>query len=295
MDVARMNSLLDSRFTETSCSSDTTSSYSIDRCFWAGKTQYGDVVLAKSPVYGKLLFIDNELQSAESDERIYHEYLVHPILNATASIEGKRVLVVGGGEGATVREVLKWSPKLVKEVVWVDIDNELVNLCKQHLGYANGVYEDARVKFHAADIRKYLAENDELYDIIILDLPDPDVEYLTEYGAEEDPVDYELYGPVFWTTLKNKLTGRGQIVTHTGPVNPGKDAKKWRAGLTWIEEKTKMPNSAAYHVSIPSFQGEWGFWMSITPSHMSRFPEGLLVMDGFAQLQAFSWPAYWVR
>ena len=295
MDIARMNSMLESRFTETACSSDTTSSYSIERCFWAGKTQYGDVVIAKSPVYGKLLFIDDELQSAESDERIYHEHLVHPILNATVGTAEKRVLIVGGGEGATTREVLKWSPKHVKEVVWIDIDQELVDLCKQHLAYANGVYEDSRVKFHAKDIRKYLAETAELFDVIILDLPDPDVEYLSEYSAEEDANDYELYGPTFWKNIKSKLTANGQIVTHTGPVSPGKDANKWRAGLTWIEQIAKMPLSVAYHVNIPSFQSEWGFWISLPPSHMQRFPEGLSVMDGFAQIQAFSWPAYWFK
>lgn len=285
-----MNSLLNSRFTETACSADTSSSYSIERCLWAGKTAFGEVVIAKSPVYGKMLFTDGELQSAESDEKIYHEHLVHPIMNATAGVKEKRVLVVGGGEGATAREVLKWSPTLLKQVVWVDIDQDLVNLCKEHLQYAKTVYDDARLKFICMDARKFLAENTELFDIIILDLPDPDVEYLKEYPEEE-----ELYSVAFWNLVKKNLSPNGQIATHTGPVSPGKDKGKWRAGLAWIEDVAKAPNSAAYHVNIPSFQSEWGFWMSLTPSHMSRFPEGAFIMDGFAQLQAFSWPAYWVR
>ena len=136
MDLELMYSLQDGRYEESACSSDTTSSYSIQKCIWGGKTEFGEVVLAISPIYGKMLFTDKELQSAESDERIYHEHLVHPILNATANISDKRVLVVGGGEGATVREVLKWPENLVKEIVWVDIDRTLVNLCKQYLQYA---------------------------------------------------------------------------------------------------------------------------------------------------------------
>ena len=296
MDQARMNSLQNGRFEETACSSDTTSSYSIDSCLWAGKTQFSEVVLATSPVYGKMLFADKELQSAESDERIYHEHLVHPILNATANIQDKRVLVVGGGEGATVREVLKWPQKLVKEIVWVDIDKELVDLCKEHLRYADdSVYTDPRVTFHSLDIRTYFAENKHPFDVVILDLPDPDVDYLKEYAAADDDADYELYSSAFWKALQTNLTPSGQVVTHCGPVSPGVDKYKRRPGLSWIDETFKSNSSVAYHVNIPSFQSEWGFWISCPPSHMQKFPPNLTVMDGFAQLQAFSWPAYWFR
>ena len=297
MDLARMESLVASgRFEEKACSSDTTSSYSIDSCMWAGKTEFGDVVLAKSPVYGKMLFIDEELQSAESDEHIYHEHLVHPILNSTASHKEKRVLVVGGGEGATVREVLKWPASSVKSVVWVDIDGELVDLCRTHLGYADeAVYTDPRVTFHAKDIRVFFAENTDLFDVVILDLPDPDVEYLREYGADTSAEDYEMYSPAFWAALKKNLVPTGQIVSHCGPVAPGEDNQKWRAGLAWIDEVYKVPGSVAYHVNIPSFQSDWGFWMTCPSSNMMRFPPGVKVMDGFAQLQAFAWPAYWFR
>jgi len=290
MDSSLMSSLQGGRFEESACSSDTTSSYSIDSCMWAGNTQFGEVVLATSPIYGKMLFIDKELQSAESDEAIYHEHLVHPILNATVSKKEKRVLVVGGGEGATVREVLKWPTESVKSVVWVDIDKELVDLCKTHLGYAeDSMYTDPRLTFHAKDIRAFFADNTELFDVVILDLPDPDVDYLKEYA------DDEIYSPAFWTLLQKNLLPTGQIVTHCGPVAPGIDKEKWRAGLSWIDMTCKQAASVAYHVNIPSFQSEWGFWMSCPPSHMQRFPQGLKVMDGFAQIQSFSWPAYWFR
>ena len=296
MDQAIMDSLRNGRFEETACSSDTTSSYSIDSCLWAGKTAFSEVVLAKSPVYGKMLFTDKELQSAESDERIYHEHLVHPVLNATVGVSEKRVLVVGGGEGATVREVLKWSPKLVKEVVWVDIDKELVDLCKQHLRYAEeSVYTDPRVTFHSEDIRTYFASNKNLFDVVILDLPDPDADYLREYPSVDGAEDYELYSSAFWKALLANLSATGQVVTHCGPISPGMDKYKRRAGLSWIDETFKRPSSVAYHVNIPSFQSEWGFWMSCPPSHMQKFPQDLVVMDGFAQIQAFSWPAYWFR
>jgi len=290
-----IESLHNSNFKETACSSDTASLYSIDTCLWAGKTNYCDVVIAKSPIFGKMLFIDNEMQSAESDEAIYHEFLVHPILNACTNMREKRVLIVGGGEGATLREVLKWDTNQVKEIVWVDIDSDLVDLSRRHLCYADdNVYNDKRCTFYADDIRSYLAENTTPFDIIILDLPDPDIEYLEEYPSTDEE-EYELYSPVFWKVLKQNLTANGQIVSHTGPVAPGRDTKKWRGGLDWINKHADMPNACAYHVNIPSFQSEWGFWMSKQPSHMNQFPDGLQVMDSFSQIQAFGWPAYWTR
>lgn len=289
IDRELMDTLTNSRFTESACSSDTTSSYSITKCLWAGTTPYGDIVIAESPVYGKLLFIDNELQSAESDEHIYHEHLVHPILNATANKMNKRVLIVGGGEGATLREVLKWPQNQVKEIVWVDIDNDLVQLSKEYLQYADGVYEDPRCQFHSMDINVYLESNNTPFDVIILDLPDPDVDRLLSGNA----LDYELYGNRFWTLIKRNLSPNGQVVSHAGPVAPGKDETKWRPGLALINSLADMPNACAYHVNIPSFQSEWGFWMSLPHSDSCRFPKEASVIDGFSQMIAFSWPKHW--
>lgn len=294
MDKARMDSLKGSRFEETACSADTHTSYSIDTCLWAGKTKYSDVVIAKSPIYGKILFTDGELQSAETDERIYHEFLVHPIINSTSNINDKRVLIVGGGEGATAREVLRWPPGQVKEVVWVDIDQELVDLSRKYLKFApDATYNDPRCTFQCADIRKFLAENTKPFDIIILDLPDPDVEYLRENDASDE--EYELYSSEFWKMVKKNLTATGQFVTHTGPIAPGKDFSKWKGGLEWINKHASVPLSTAYHINVPSFQSEWGFWMSLPPSHIGRFPKDVTVIDTYCQMQAFGWPTYWFQ
>ena len=252
IDKARMESLKDSRFEETACSSDTTTSYSIDRCLWAGKSKYSDIVIAESPIYGKMLFTDGELQSAQTDERIYHEFLVHPILNSTHNIPNKRVLIVGGGEGATAREVLRWPQGQVKEIIWVDIDKDLVDLSRKYLKFApDATYDDPRLHFQCNDIRTFFAENTELFDIIILDLPDPDVEYLKENDSSDEQ--YELYSTLFWKMVKKNLTPNGHFVTHTGPICPGKDFSKWKAGLEWINAHASVPLSTAYHINIPSF------------------------------------------
>jgi spermidine synthase len=300
VDTTRMRNLTGGRFVESACSADTVSLYSIHTCYWAGKSAVCDIVIAESPVYGKILFLDNEIQSAESDEAIYHEHLIHPVLAATAATKAKRVLIVGGGEGATAREVLKWSADDVARVDWVDIDGDLVRLCRRHLSWADdAVYNDARLTYTAEDIRTFLHRcEDGAYDVIVLDLPDPDVDALraVDPAQEEPAVEYALYGKKFWSVMRAKLAPHGAIVTHAGPIAPGGEDAVRREGLTWIEASAATAGfrgGAAYHVCIPSFQGEWGFWMSVPPCADPAFPTNLIIMSPEAQRAAFTWLPYW--
>lgn len=226
--------------------SDAQTRYPISQMIWSGQSQYCDsIIIADSATYGRMLFLDGELQSAEADERIYHECLVHPIMGRAPA--GARVLVVGGGEGATVREVLRWNPA---HVDWIDIDGQLVELCRQYLGWAPGVYADPRVHYQAADIRDALPHLG-LYDVIILDLPDPDGD--TGY----------LYSEQFWRDMRGHCTPMGEIVTHVGPVRPfgSLGAGAARVRRTMADADMILWDRGFYHICIPSFQGEWGFWI----------------------------------
>jgi len=223
--------------------SDANTSYPIRRRIWSGRTAVCEsVVIADSDTYGYMLFLDGELQSAAADERIYHESLVHPIMAGLP--EGARVLVVGGGEGATVREVLKWQPS---HVDWVDIDPELVGLCAEHLDWAPDVLHDSRVVYRPQDIREFLGSAG-LYDAIILDLPDPDGD--TGY----------LYSPCFWVDMNTHLNRGGRLVTHVGPVRPFRGGGE---GLQRVARESCgfFRPEGFYSICIPSFQGFWGFWL----------------------------------
>lgn len=293
-----INSLHGASYAETACSADTTSLYTISSCIWAGSTAFCDeVVIAESPVYGKVLFLDKEIQSAESDEAIYHEHLIHPVLNALAGRGGKRVLIVGGGEAATAREVLKWSPESVALVDWVDIDGGLVDLCRRHLSWADdSVYNDPRLRYIAADIREFWASNNDRYDLVVLDLPDPDVSELRGTALHESDVNYPLYSRQFMQVLRSQLATGGAFVSHCGPIAPGGDPSVTRPGLTWVSELSRecgFGEGSAYHVIIPSFQSEWGFFMSVAPAQASSWPEDLAVMDHETQAHAFCWPRFW--
>ena len=294
-------------FTETACSADVHSNYPLRHCFWAGNTSFQEVVIAESPTYGKVLFLDGELQSSAADEAIYHEHLVHPILSAMSEISNKKVLVVGGGEGATVREVLKWPVESVAHVDWVDIDGDLVDLCRRHLGWASTeVYEDPRLSYYAQDINAFLDRSKgsfpegiapvgaipecQLYDVIILDLPDPDVEEL----MKAEPGSNVLYGPMFNERVLSHLKTEGGLVSHCGPIRPGADAAVCRPGLTWLAETLFSGATASpYHVCIPSFQGEWGFIMNKNAMNYDPIPIGLSVWDKLTRSFSFNWPNFW--
>jgi spermidine synthase len=271
--------------------SDAQTSYPVTRRIYEGRSgPCGSIVIADSPTYGRLLFLDGELQSAAADEHIYHETLVHPVMAAAAAAVSYhhdpsiRVLVVGGGEGATVREVLKWAPE---HVDWIDIDGELVALCREHLGWAPGVYTDPRVRYQAADIRDALPALGQ-YDAIILDLPDPDGD--TGY----------LYSEPFWRDLRDHMVPGGFIVTHCGPVRPfGSIGGGFQRILT--AEAIRFRTGGFYSQSMPSFQGEWGFMLASTTdtdpfdftTRLYGLPAGLVVAD---TAQIHSWankPLIW--
>jgi spermidine synthase len=254
--------------------SDTRTSYPVTAVQWRGATNVcNSVIIADSPVFGKMLFLDGELQSAAADEHIYHETLVHPVMGGAGY--DKRVLVVGGGEGATVREVLRWNPSAVD---WVDIDGELVQRCRDYLGWAPHVYANPAVTYYSQDIREVLPSLG-LYDVIILDLPDPDGD--TGY----------LYSAEFWQDMVRHLTPFGRMVTHCGPVRPFAGIGD---GVRRVRDRT---NAGSIHLSwsgfytqiIPSFQSEWGFWMYVnSPNdtyfgfrHACLFPQDLRVVDKY--------------
>ncbi|MFN3383620.1 MAG: spermidine synthase [Archaeoglobaceae archaeon] len=117
--------------------------------------------------FGKLLVIDGKVQLTEFDEHFYHEMLVHVPMNSCK--KAKKVLIIGGGDGGALREVLKHE---VEEVALVEIDRNVIELSKKYLRIDNGAFEDPRVEIVIGDGRKFV-ENCESFDVIIVDSTDP--------------------------------------------------------------------------------------------------------------------------
>ena len=159
---------------ETFCTEAFTADYfrqlKVDKVYYQGKTEHQSVFLFYNKIFGKVLFLDGKLQSAQIDEFIYHEALVHPALISHSA--SRKVLIIGGGEGATLREALRHSS--VKKAVMVDVDKKLVELCQEYLPeWSAGAFSDSRAELIFKDARCYLEKTNQKFDVIVSDLTEP--------------------------------------------------------------------------------------------------------------------------
>jgi len=185
-------------------SSSTAMIMKISNVYVSTKTKYQEVQIVDLEEFGRALILDGYVQSTEADEFLYHESLVQPAM--TTHPNPARVLIIGGGEGATLREVLKHNT--VVEAVMVDIDGELVELAKKYLGVMHrGSFNDSRAKVLIMDGLKYVEEApQDYYDVVINDLTDP-------YGPE---ISRLLYTAEFYSRVKRLMRGDGILVTQAG-------------------------------------------------------------------------------
>ncbi len=198
------------------------------------------------------LFIDGNLQFSSVDEYRYHEALVHPAMGLAKN--QKRVLILGGGDGLALREVLKYPS--VEHVTLIDIDPEITELCAKHpeiVSLNQGSLSDKRVKILNQDAYQYVERLafDRSYDVAIIDLPDPNYASLSK-----------LYSVTFYVLLEKKLTDGGILVSQsTSPFFS-------RYAFWCIHHTMQKANlhTYAYHVDVPSM-GDWGFNLS-AKSHL---------------------------
>ena len=135
--------------------------HSIKDVCYVGETRFQSIEIVTTDSFGKCLVLDGKIQSSEADEFIYHEALVHPAMIGYP--HPQTVFIAGGGEGATLREVLAHST--VKRVVMVDVDKEAVDICRSSLSsWHQGSFEDSRLELLHIDAREYLAGCREISD-----------------------------------------------------------------------------------------------------------------------------------
>ncbi len=214
-----------------------------DRVVQTGRTGFQTFEIFENRLWGRMLILNGRLQSAELDEFIYHEALVQPAMLAHPN--PRRVLVLGGGEGATLREVLRHPG--VSQAVMVDIDAELVGLCKEWLPtFSAGAFDDPRTELVFADGRGWLeAQPDGSLDVIILDLPGP-----VEGGPALNLFTREMY-----ELARGKLAPDGVIAVQSGSAGlQGHLMADLNATLQVV-----FPRVVAYTAFVPSFRDLYGF------------------------------------
>jgi len=216
--------------------------YGIEEIIYSGETKYQKVDIVKTCDFGTVLLLDGLLQSAEIDEYIYHECLVHPAM--IAHPDPKRVLIIGGGEGATAREAERYRG--VEEVHMVDLDGELIEIVKKYLPWSKEGFKDPRLKLFISEGRSFLSEQpDESYDVIIMDVTDP----------AEDSLAIKLYTKEFYALARQKLRKDGVLVTHAAPL-----LHKTKLALSVFKTISSVfPRSCLYAVYVKSLEAMWSF------------------------------------
>jgi spermidine synthase len=263
--------------------------HKIKKIIYSGQTEFQSVQIVDTRSFGVCLVLDGKIQSSERDEFIYHEALVHPAMLSHECPE--TIFIAGGGEGATLREVL--AHKTVKKAVMVDIDRQVIDICRRYLPlFHQGAFGDPRSEIIFADARMYLKDTDNKFDVIIIDLVEP---------LEEGPACL-LYTREFYELVKDRLKRGGIISVQSGA-----------AGWTNFKNFTAIINTlksvfnivCPYHVYVPSFVDLWGFAIassSVIPTELSieeidrriseRITKRLKSYDGLTHRSLFTLPKH---
>ena len=224
-------------------SPDLTMLHSIKERIYSGRSKFQSIEIIDTGSFGVCLVLDGKIQSSEADEFIYHEALVHPAMLTHPQPES--VFIAGGGEGATLREVL--AHETVKRAVMVDIDEEVVSLCRRFLpAWHQNAFDDPRAELHFVDARKYLDESSDKFDVIIIDLVDP---------LEEGPARL-LYTQEFYQIVKQKLAPDAIMSVQAEPAE-WRNLDNFTAIATTLRSVFSI--TRPYQIHVPSFLGLWGF------------------------------------
>ncbi len=262
-----------------------------DRIVFTKTTTYQRLVITQNAARDFYLYINGHLQFSSLDEYIYHEFLVHPVISALKN--RKNILVLGGGDGLAVREILKYGD--VESITLVDIDPEMTRIgatnrelvalnqgslqnAKVRVEEASGItagrktkltqygkghfrrhkkYEEAEINLFNIDAYNFVQSFSGIYDAIIIDFPDPNNEDLAK-----------LYSLEFYTMLKDKLAFDGLIIQQSSTPAMAKEV------FLIIGRTMKAAGLASVpiHQHVPSF-GDWGWWVA---GHRERYGNGIL-------------------
>ncbi|MFQ5705241.1 MAG: methyltransferase domain-containing protein [Gemmatimonadales bacterium] len=217
--------------------------YTVSEVLTWRRTRYQDLAIVDTPFFGRALILDGNWQSCTADEFLYHEPLVHPAMLLHGAAH--RVAVLGGGEGATIREILRWNA--VERVVMVDLDGDVVDACRQYLPEMHcGSFDDPKVELVVGDALDWLDACDEQFDVVISDLSEP-----LEHGPS-----YRLFTEEYFRQVRGILDRSGFFALQAGSVAPSEIQLFARVAHT---VGSAFDHAKPYASAIPSFGSPWGF------------------------------------
>ncbi|MFP4328401.1 MAG: polyamine aminopropyltransferase [Paracoccaceae bacterium] len=208
----------------------------VDKVLYDSQTEHQRLKLFENASFGRVLTLDNVVQTTERDNFVYHEMLTHvPIL---AHGDARRVLIVGGGDGGMAREALRHDS--VEHVTMVEIDAGVVEFSKQYLPMlSDGAFDDPRLNLVIADGAAYMREGAGSFDVIIVDSTDP-------VGPGE-----VLFTDSFYGHAKRRLTDGGILVTQNGvPFMQGDELTSTMRAFTAL-----FADATCYLATVPTYAG----------------------------------------
>lgn len=212
--------------------------YDVEEILFKCKSKFQEIMVVKNPYFGKMLILDEVVQLTERDEFFYHEMLVHIAMFAHPN--PRKVVVIGGGDGGALREVLKH--RTVEKVYFVEIDEEVINISKRFLPTVACSIDDPRVEIKIMDGAEFIIKrNHSDIDVVIIDSTD-----IIGFART-------LFTSDFFNSVKKCLTNNGMFVTHTESLHFHKDM------VIEIQETLKSVFQIVdlYTAPIATYPGNW--------------------------------------
>ena len=226
--------------------------------YTSGSSEFQDYLIGRSDTWGRMLVLDGVVQSTDADEFIYHEGIVHPACYAAAATAPVRdALILGGGEGACLREALRW--RAMEHVTMVDIDADVVAACREHLPlHHQGAFDDPRVRLVYEDAVAFLRSvPDSSLDIVVSDMTDP---------VEDGPSTF-CFTVEYFTEIARVLRPHGVLAVQAGPASPIEVALHAKVIRTL---RAVFPSVIPYAVDAPCYGRDLGFVIASKQDLISR-------------------------
>lgn len=225
-------------------------SIQVDKQLYSSHSEFQRIDIFSSKEFGKFLTLDGYMMLTEKDEFIYHEMIVHVPMAVHPCV--KKALVIGGGDGGTVRELVRYPE--IEHIDVVEIDEEVVEACRRYLPQTACGFADERVHIYYDDGLKFVRKFVEEYDLILVDSTDP-------FGPGEGLFTKEFYGNCY-----KALRADGIMVNqHESPFYPNDATAMQRAHKRIVES---FPISKVYQAHIPTYpSGHWLFGFASKKYH----------------------------
>lgn len=224
--------------------------YEVEKVLYKGKSAFQEIMVFENPYFGRVLVLDGVVQITERDEFFYHEMLTHVVMHSHPA--PRNVVVIGGGDGGTVREVLKHDP--VKKVYFIEIDEEVINVSKKFFPVVAAGISDRRVEIRCMDGAEFVNGRKNNIDVIIVDSTD-----IVGFAKS-------LFSVEFFKVVRDCLTEEGMFVTLSESLHFHKDI------VVEVQESMKLifPIVDLYTAPIATYPGNWWTFSAASKKHDLR-------------------------